>query len=272
MSKAKAPTVSTQHQSDSQVPTKAKERNKPSPDANGGKSENVVSGKKVPVKGKVQAKKTAPKRVAAKKQPTKKVELAKPIGRGKKIAQTVKSELFVKHYVANGGNASKAALAAGYSETTAHTSGWELLQKPEIKAAIKAEVAAALEDIDITRAAWLQEVKRLAFSNIKQVAEFDAEGLNFKPSSELTDDQSATIESVEFVEISGENAYRKNLKIKQHSKSESLKILGKFLGMLIDKTEIEHSGAVDMTQLTPEEFAKKKAEFLAKNAKKIENK
>lgn len=85
MSKAKAPTASPQVQSDSQVPTKAEGRKKPSPEANGGISEKVVSGKKAPAKGKVQAKKGVLKKAPGKKQPTKKAEMAKPIGRPSKF-------------------------------------------------------------------------------------------------------------------------------------------------------------------------------------------
>jgi hypothetical protein len=45
-------------------------------------------------------------------------------------------------------------------------------------------------------------------------------------------------------------------------------MLGKFLGLLIDKTEIEHTGELNFTNLTPEEFEKRKAELLAKVGKK----
>lgn len=48
-----------------------------------------------------------------------------------------KQKAFVDHYLANGFNATKAALAAGYSEKTARSIGQENLTKPDIAAAIR---------------------------------------------------------------------------------------------------------------------------------------
>lgn len=46
---------------------------------------------------------------------------------------TVKQDKFVKAYLLNGGNATQAAISAGYSEKTASESGYENLNKPQIK-------------------------------------------------------------------------------------------------------------------------------------------
>lgn len=43
-------------------------------------------------------------------------------------------ELFVSAYVSNGGNGTKAAIAAGYAEAGAHTRAYELLRMPKIQA------------------------------------------------------------------------------------------------------------------------------------------
>ena len=50
---------------------------------------------------------------------------------------TMKQEFFIKNYVSNGGNATKAALDAGYSPKTAQVSGLENLGKPLISAEIE---------------------------------------------------------------------------------------------------------------------------------------
>lgn len=50
---------------------------------------------------------------------------------------TVKQDKFVKAYLLNGGNSTKAALEAGYSEKTAGEMGYENLRKPQIKKAIE---------------------------------------------------------------------------------------------------------------------------------------
>ena len=46
---------------------------------------------------------------------------------------------FVVEYVANGGNGTKAALAAGYSDVAPHGEAWRLTQLPHVQAAIAAE-------------------------------------------------------------------------------------------------------------------------------------
>ena len=46
---------------------------------------------------------------------------------------TSKQDAFVKEYILNGGNATKAAIKAGYSEKTAQKMGSENLSKPLIK-------------------------------------------------------------------------------------------------------------------------------------------
>jgi phage terminase small subunit len=53
---------------------------------------------------------------------------------------TDKQRLFIQSYLANGFNATQAALEAGYSTQTAYAIASENLKKPEIRAAIDAEI------------------------------------------------------------------------------------------------------------------------------------
>lgn len=75
---------------------------------------------------------------------------------------TAKQQKFVDSYVESG-NATKAALSAGYSKKTAYQMGAENLKKPQIKATIKAHMA-RLEDAKIAKAdevlRYLTEVLR----------------------------------------------------------------------------------------------------------------
>jgi phage terminase small subunit len=50
---------------------------------------------------------------------------------------TPKQDAFVKGYLLNGGNATQAAIDAGYSKKTAKVTGSENLTKPDIAASIK---------------------------------------------------------------------------------------------------------------------------------------
>jgi phage terminase small subunit len=74
---------------------------------------------------------------------------------------TAKQEAFVREYAANGGNATQAAIAAGYSPKVAAEVGSENLRKPQIVDAIKAIAKPKEEHALATiegRAAWLRDV------------------------------------------------------------------------------------------------------------------
>ena len=51
---------------------------------------------------------------------------------------TPKQQAFCEEYIANGGNATEAAISAGYSPKTAYSIGSENLTKPEIRERIEA--------------------------------------------------------------------------------------------------------------------------------------
>lgn len=55
-------------------------------------------------------------------------------------AGTEMQSAFAVHYVSNGGDATKAAIAAGYSDRTAGQIGWQLLQKPVVRELIHKEL------------------------------------------------------------------------------------------------------------------------------------
>jgi phage terminase small subunit len=148
---------------------------------------------------------------------------------------TPKQTLFVEHYIANGFNGEQAAIKAGYSAKTARSTAHENLTKPYIAAAVEKAVRAKLRNIDRLSVKWLDEVCRLAFSDIRQVATFDEHGVAFKADSELTDDAARAIETVESTVTkpkTGEVIV--NRKIRLHSKASALAMLGKYLGTQTD--------------------------------------
>ena len=69
------------------------------------------------------------------------------------MGMTVKQRAFVENYT---GNATQAALAAGYSRRTARVIGAENLTKPDIQKAIQEREAARLEPAILTREARLK--------------------------------------------------------------------------------------------------------------------
>jgi phage terminase small subunit len=78
---------------------------------------------------------------------------------------TIKQDKFVKAYLLNGGNSTKAALEAGYSERTASEMGYENLRKPQIKEAIDEHQKKTQKDF-----IWSKEKKLELLQRIVNVA------------------------------------------------------------------------------------------------------
>lgn len=74
-----------------------------------------------------------------------------------------KQQAFVRAYLGSAhGNATKAAIAAGYSERSAHVQGCELLKHPKVREAIDKRA----EKADITAESILQELRSVAFAQV----------------------------------------------------------------------------------------------------------
>ena len=74
---------------------------------------------------------------------------------------TLKQDAFIKSYLLNGGNATQAAIKAGYSEKTAYSIGQENLSKPVIQNHIKAHQQQAHNDF-----IWSKTKKLVALQSI----------------------------------------------------------------------------------------------------------
>jgi len=74
---------------------------------------------------------------------------------------THKQDAFVKAYLLNGGNATQAAITAGYSEKTAQQVGSENLLKPVIKKSIQEHQKKSDETYIWTKADKLKKLEKL---------------------------------------------------------------------------------------------------------------
>jgi phage terminase small subunit len=147
---------------------------------------------------------------------------------------SAKERLFVQHYLGGlpgiRGNATQASLAAGYAPKAARSSASVLLRKPRIEAAIEAHFAKA----DITVARVLEELRRIAFSDLRQVATWGgADGVRLLTSDTLTDEAAACIaEVVDHSKTVGQDILDRQVRVKLHDKLAALNTLAKYLGML----------------------------------------
>ncbi|MEW6234733.1 MAG: terminase small subunit [Candidatus Omnitrophota bacterium] len=152
---------------------------------------------------------------------------------------SAKQSRFIEEYLVDL-NATRAAIRAGYSPKTAEIIGFENLRKPKIQKAIEDATKQQSERTQIKADEVVKELARIAFSDIRQVIEWDESGkVTVKPSSEIKKDAARGI--VEITRrVASDGAV--TLKIKMADKLGALNSLGKHLGMFIEK--IEHSGSV----------------------------
>ena len=78
----------------------------------------------------------------------------------------------------------------------------------------------------------------IAFADINDIATWDQDGVSLKPSDELSDEAKRSIRDIS--ETVTEKS--RNLKIRQHSKTQALELLGKHLGMFVNR--VEHTGQI----------------------------
>lgn len=136
-------------------------------------------------------------------------------------------------------NATQAAIRAGYSTKTAYSQGQRLLKHVEVAALLKAETAKQLERADLSASRTLEEMRRLAFSNVQDL--FDAHG-DLIPIHQLTREQAACIASVEIImknATAGDGKIDRVLKIKVWDKPKVMEMLGKHFALLTERIQVE---------------------------------
>jgi len=149
-----------------------------------------------------------------------------------------RQRVFVGEYMANGGNATKAAIVAGYSMATADSQASRLLKDVKVRAVVEVWTASVLSRKKITAEGVLDELRKIAYRRPQKL--FRPDG-TLVPIDELDDDTAAAIEAVEVREITMGDAVIGHLKkIKLSSKVNALELLGKKLKLFTDK--VEHSG------------------------------
>jgi phage terminase small subunit len=167
---------------------------------------------------------------------------------------TPKQRRFVEEYLIDL-NATQAAIKAGYSEKTASRIGPELLGKTCIQNTIDAAFAKRSARIEVTADRVVKELARIAFIDTRQIFTWGPGGVSLRPSEELTDDEAAIV--AEVTETRSETGG--SIKVKRFDKLKALELLGKHLGMYIDKREITgREGApielIDLSNRTTEEL------------------
>ena len=139
---------------------------------------------------------------------------------------TEKQKSFCRHYISNGFNGTQACISAGYSENTAAVQGTENLIKPNIQHYISELLKPKLEKLDITADTVLQEIARIAFSNI---TDFITSGNEIKDISTLEKQTTIPVSKIKTTTKTNEFGEEKTVSIELWNKLEALKKLGEYL-------------------------------------------
>lgn len=155
-----------------------------------------------------------------------------------------KQRKFVREYLKHF-NASKAAIAIGYSKRSAWELGSRMLRKVEESGLLAQEAERDLKEAGIEKSAVLKEISKMAFSNMSDyvVPQDDGQyGLN----SDLTRDEWAAVQeiTVDTTGGSGDGERRRVLRtrFKLANKKDNLELLARHLQLLNERKEVQLTG------------------------------
>ena len=136
---------------------------------------------------------------------------------------TPKQKLFIAEYVVDK-NATRAAIRAGYSEKTAHSSGPRLLENVGVKAEIDKKLAKLEEKVGLTAERVMREVAAIATSNIMDGMQYDPNTgeFSFKSPDEIPEEFWRAASEVTTYQLPDGGGLA--LKLKMHPKLQALKM------------------------------------------------
>lgn len=147
-----------------------------------------------------------------------------------------RQERFCEEYVVDL-SATAAASRAGYAPASAG----QLMLNPRVLARIDELKAARSARVRLTADDVLSEYAKVAFSDIRGVLTVSTDGVRIHPSDTWTDSQAATVS-----EVHEDKDGR--IKLKMHSKLHALDMIGKHLGMFIDRKLVNIKPIEDMSE------------------------
>jgi len=151
---------------------------------------------------------------------------------------TPKQVKFCRLYVLSG-NATEAAIKAGYSKRSAASIGSENLTKPEIVEYLKKAQVNVSEELVINADSVLEELGYIAKSNIQNYYEKKGKKLIIKDITKLPRSAGAAIQSFkEDIDEDGNKVYI----IKLYDKVRACELLGKRLGLWKDDINLKSGG------------------------------
>jgi phage terminase small subunit len=158
---------------------------------------------------------------------------------------TPMQRLFIESYLISK-SLTKAAIAAGCKERSAHAVGWRWFNTAKIRAEIEARLASTFDRYSITSDRIIRELALIGFANIGDFVVVQADGSLVVDFGMATREQMASLKSIEIDEraIDGAAPGVRRIKISMSDKRQALMDLAK-IARLLPADRLEHSGAIE---------------------------
>jgi len=151
---------------------------------------------------------------------------------------TEQQEKFCQAYV-ECGNASEAyrrayPRAKNWKPESVHRKAHELLGNVKIMSRLDELRRPALKKAEVTAERVVKELARIAFGDKRELMEWGPNGVVLKSSDGLSEDQAAMVAEVSETISQGGCS----IKLKTYDKVKALELLGRYLGMFVEKREV----------------------------------
>jgi phage terminase small subunit len=154
---------------------------------------------------------------------------------------TARQLRFIEEYLVDM-NATQAAIRAGYSPKTANREGPRLLSNAGIAEAIAEGRARLTAKTHVTREWVIERLAQIAGISPRQLMTWGADDVTLRPSADLTDAEAYAVAEV----ASTATKDGVSLKLKNHDKVRALELLGKHLGLFIEKHQHDVRGQLTL--------------------------
>lgn len=143
---------------------------------------------------------------------------------------TPMQQLFVREYLKDY-NGKQAAIRAGYSEVSAHSTASTILTYPNVIAELNRLQKKLNDKVEVTAERVMEELVKMGFSDIHNFVDNDWKLRNLE---EIGEDKTGAIKSVEIeentIQFDGGERTTKNIKFKLHDKIRALESIAKRIG------------------------------------------
>ena len=195
-----------------------------------------------------------------------------------RVRFTSMKRLFIEAYLVSK-NITKAAIAAGCKERSAHAVGWKWFKKAAIRAEIEARLASTFDRYAVTSDRIIRELALIGFGNIDDFVAAQDDGSLIVDFGTATREQMASLKSIEIDErmVDGTPAGVRKVKISMSDKRQALMDLAKIARLLpADRHELSGPGGgpievkpehkIDIAALEPEQRDRLREILLAAKA------